>query len=145
MVGWNLILEYAIGASTVAISWSAYLVSLLNDFGIHLPPHWIASPWQPITLPDDSIAYGWINLPAIFIVTLLTALLLFGIRQSSAINAVIVVIKVTVVLFFIAVGIWFVKWENFTPFIPENTGQWGRLVGVVFLKLPESYFCLHWF
>jgi APA family basic amino acid/polyamine antiporter len=125
IVGWNLILEYAIGASTVAISWSAYLVSLLHDLGFNLPSQYIASPWQPVQLPDGSLNYGLINLPAIFIVVALSFLLMLGIRQSTRINSIIVVIKVSVIVLFIGVGVWYIKAENFIPFIPENTGEWG--------------------
>lgn len=125
MVGWNLILEYAIGASTVAISWSSYLISILHDFGLHLPTHLIASPWQPVKLPDGTLSYGLINLPAVFIVVAISVLLMAGIRQSSRINAIIVVIKVTVILLFMAVGFWFIDYDNYVPFIPENTGAWG--------------------
>ncbi len=125
MVGWNLILEYAIGASTVAISWSAYLVSLCHDLGIYPPSHLIASPWQPVKLPDGTFVYGLINLPAVFIVVAISFLLMAGIRQSSRINAVIVVIKVTVILLFITMGVWYVNGANYVPFIPENTGEWG--------------------
>lgn len=125
IVGWNLILEYAIGASTVAISWSSYLVSLLNDFGIDLPFSLVASPWQAVTLPDGTSGYGIINLPAIFVVVFLSLLLMMGIRQSSRINAIIVVIKVSVILIFIALGAWYINLDNFSPFIPENKGSWG--------------------
>ncbi len=126
MVGWNLILEYAIGASTVAISWSAYLVSLLHELGIRLPPHLIASPWQPVTLPDNTIVYGIINLPAIFIVMAISGLLMLGIQQSARINSVIVVVKVMVILLFIGMGVWYINGENYHPFIPANTGEWGE-------------------
>lgn len=126
MIGWTLVLEYAIGAATVSISWSAYAVSFLEDFNL-VPPTWlIASPWQPVKLQDGTVEYGLINLPAIFIVVLMSYVLIRGIRQSSALNAVIVAIKVSIVLLFIAIGIFFINPENYHPFIPENTGTFGE-------------------
>ncbi len=140
IIGWDLVLEYAVGAATVSISWSAYVVSLLHDWGIRLPYELIASPWQPVQLPNGSTAYGVINLPAVFIVCVISCLLMIGIRESASANAVIVVIKVAVVLVFIGTGIWFIKGANYTPFIPPNTGVFGqfgfsgimRAAGVIF-------------
>lgn len=140
LVGWNLILEYAIGAATVSISWSAYLVSLLHEFGIYLPVQLIASPWQPIVLPDGTTAYGIINLPAVFIVAVISGILIKGIKQSAFVNSIIVVIKVAVVLVFIGFGIFYIKGENYIPYIPPNTGTFGefgwsgimRAAGIVF-------------
>jgi APA family basic amino acid/polyamine antiporter len=129
-----------VGASTVAISWSAYVISLLHDFGIHLPYELVASPWQPVQLPDGTTAFGIINLPAVFIVCMISLLLMIGIRESARANAVIVVIKVAVVLVFIGAGVWYIKADNYIPFIPPNTGTFGefgisgimRAAGVIF-------------
>lgn len=140
IIGWALILEYAAGAATVAISWSAYIVSLLQGFNIHLPVALIASPWQSVQLPDGSLAFGWINLPAMIIVGLISALLIVGVDKSAKVNAVLVVIKVAVVLLFIAIGVWYIQGANYQPFIPENTGNFGeygwsgimRAAGLVF-------------
>jgi APA family basic amino acid/polyamine antiporter len=140
IIGWDLVLEYAVGAATVSISWSAYVVSLLHDFGINLPPYLVASAWQPVQLPDGQLVHGMINLPAVFIVCVISTLLMIGIKESARVNAVVVVIKVAVVLVFIGVGMWFVKGSNYTPFIPENTGTFGefgwsgilRAAGVIF-------------
>jgi basic amino acid/polyamine antiporter, APA family len=140
IIGWNLILEYAIGAATVSISWSAYVVALLYDFGIYLPPYLIASPWQPVNLPDGSQVFGLINLPAFLIVAALSFVLIGGIKQSSWVNAIIVTIKISVVLAFIGLGFFYINPENYHPFIPENTGNFGeygfsgimRAAGVVF-------------
>lgn len=126
IVGWALVMEYGAGASTVAISWSAYIVSFLRGFGIQLPAAIAASPWQPVTLADGSEAYGWINLPAALIVTLLTFLLIRGIEKSAKVNSVLVVIKVAVVLLFIAIGAFYINPDNYSPFIPENTGTFGE-------------------
>ncbi len=126
IIGWDLILEYAIGASTVSISWSAYLVSLLQEFGINLPSSLLASPWQPVSLSDGTVEYGFINLPALAIVALISWILIVGIKESALFNALMVVIKVSVVLAFIGVGIFYVNTENWTPFLPPNTGTFGE-------------------
>ena len=140
IIGWDLVLEYAVGAATVSISWSAYVVSLLHDIGINLPAELIASPWQSMTLPNGQTVYGLINLPAVFIVVMVSILLMIGIQESARVNGVIVIIKVTVVLVFIGVGVWFIKGANYHPFIPPNTGTFGefgisgimRAAGVIF-------------
>src|SRR4249920_697999 len=89
IIGWDLVLEYAVGAATVAVSWSGYVASLLKDFGVILPPQLIASPWQPITLADGTMATGIINVPAILVVTLISLLLMTGIQESARANAVV--------------------------------------------------------
>lgn len=140
IIGWDLVLEYAVGAATVSISWSAYVISLLHDWGIHLPYELAASPWQPVQLPDGTLAHGIINLPAVFIVCVISALLIAGIQESARANAIIVVIKVAVVVVFIGAGVWYVKADNYVPFIPPNTGTFGefgfsgimRAAGVIF-------------
>jgi APA family basic amino acid/polyamine antiporter len=100
----------------------------------------IASPWQPVQMPDGSTAYGLINLPAVFIICVISILLMIGIQESARTNSVIVVIKVAVVVVFIGIGIWFITPENYKPFIPPNTGNFGeygwsgimRAAGVIF-------------
>ncbi|MBA3722772.1 MAG: amino acid permease [Parachlamydiaceae bacterium] len=141
IIGWALILEYATGAAVVSISWSAYVVSFLHDFNIHLPAALVASPWQPTQLADGTIAFGMINLPAMILVIILTALLIRGIDKSSKVNAVLVAIKVSVVIIFIVVGFFYINYDNYVPFIPANTGVFGefgwsgilRASGIVFL------------
>lgn len=141
IIGWTLILEYATGAAVVSISWSAYVVSFLQDFGIHLPSAITASPWQPTHTPAGKLEYGLINLPAVFIVVLLTILLIRGISKSALVNSILVFVKVAVVLLFIGVGFFYINPANYTPFIPENTGVIGefgwsgimRAAGIVFL------------
>jgi len=140
IIGWDLVLEYAVGAATVSISWSAYVVSFLHDHSIELPVSLIASPWQPVQLPDGSTVYGIINLPAVLIIVAISTLLMIGIQESARANAVIVVIKVAVVIIFIGLGVWFIRPSNYTPFIPPNTGTFGefgisgimRAAGVIF-------------
>ncbi len=126
LIGWDLVLEYAVGASTVAVSWSRYVMSFFGDFGIRFPQQLAASPFEPVTLPDTGqVIQGVINLPAMFIVVAISLLLILGIQESARINAGIVVIKVSVVLVFIALGWAYINPANFTPFIPPNTGETG--------------------
>ncbi|GBD31148.1 putative amino acid permease YhdG [bacterium HR33] len=150
VIGWDLILEYALGAVTVAIGWSGYVVSFLADLGIRIPPELSAaagsrlielSPgqWQvatqtlldglrasgvnPASLPQTTALF---NLPAVLIVAVVTTLLVIGIKESATVNNAIVFVKVGVVLLFIAGAIWAVKAANWTPFIPENNGVRGQ-------------------
>lgn len=140
IIGWNLILEYAIGAAAVSISWSGYLVSLLHEFNVHLPAELVASPWQQVRLADGSLAYGYINLPALFIVIAASCMLIKGIKESAQITTWIVLLKVAIILLFIAFGISYVNMQNYVPFIPANTGEFGafgwsgvlRAAGIVF-------------
>ncbi len=130
IIGWDLLLEYAVGAGTVAVSWSSYVQSLLHGWGVDLP-HWITAA------PGSG---GVVNLPAIGIIVALTLLLVGGIRESARVNAAIVVLKVAVVLTVIGLGAFYVQAANYHPFIPDNTGQFGsfgwsgvlRGAGVVF-------------
>ncbi|HOQ44433.1 MAG TPA: amino acid permease [Bryobacteraceae bacterium] len=126
IIGWDLVLEYAVGAATVSISWSGYVVSLLHDFGIHLPPQLVSSPLEALRLSDGTTVQGIINLPAVFIVLVISALLMVGIKESARTNAVIVVIKVAVVLVFIAIGYFYINRANYEPFIPANQGAFGK-------------------
>lgn len=141
IIGWDLILEYLFGASTVAVGWSGYVVSFLNDLGITLPSSISSAP-----LAFDTATGAWsttgafINFPAVFIVGLITTLLVIGIKESANFNNIIVVIKVAVILLFIGFGISFIHTANWTPFIPQNSGNFGqygwsgimRAAGVIF-------------
>lgn len=138
-IGWNLVLEYIFGASLVAVGWSGYVVSFFRDFGLEIPARLSSAPF---TYDDGWIATGAIlNLPAIFIVALVTTVLIFGIKESVRFNNIIVLIKVAVILLFIGFGLSYIHPENYTPFIPENTGKFGefglsgilRAAGIVFL------------
>lgn len=141
VIGWALILEYAAGAAVVSISWSAYVVSFLHGIDIHLPTVLVASPWQSTTLPDGAEIFGWINLPAVLIVILMSLLLIVGVDKSAKVNAILVAIKVVVVILFIGIGFNYIDYQNYHPFIPENTGEFGdfgwsgimRAAGIVFL------------
>jgi APA family basic amino acid/polyamine antiporter len=164
LIGWDLILEYLFAASTVAVGWSGYVVSFLADFGLHVPANLTAATGSIlVNVPN----MGWVqetkhlieqltaqgidistlahqtaimNLPAMFVVALLTVLLVIGIKESANFNNIMVIVKVSVILLFIAVGFAFVQADNWKPFIPENTGEFGhfgwsgifRAAGVIF-------------
>lgn len=116
VIGWDLVLEYAVGAATVAISWSRYLIKFLEDFNIHIPASLANGPWDG----------GVINAPAVFIVVLVSLLLIKGSRESAMVNAIIVVLKVGVVLTFIFLGWKYINKGNYVPYIPDNTGTFGE-------------------
>jgi basic amino acid/polyamine antiporter, APA family len=132
IIGWDLVIEYAIGAATVSVSWSSYVVKLLHRFGLELPNALTHCPWD--------VQAGLINLPAVFVIVAISCLLIVGISESARVNAVIVVVKVTIVIVVIFVGYSYVKPENYVPFIPPNTGVMGefgwsgimRAAGVIF-------------
>lgn len=115
IIGWDLVLEYAVGAATVGISWSRYLVKFLEGFNVHLPHELTVGPWDG----------GVINLPAVFIIVLMSLLLLKGTKESATVNAIIVTLKVTVVLVFIFLGWKYINQSNYNPYIPDNTGKFG--------------------
>ncbi len=121
VIGWDLVLEYAVGAATVAVSWSRYVSSLLKDFGITLPAAIAASPFETTTETT-----GLLNFPAVLIIVLISVLLIWGIRESAGFNSAIVALKLSVVVVFILVGWSYVDPANHTPFIPPNTGKFGE-------------------
>ncbi|HRB71261.1 MAG TPA: amino acid permease [Flavobacterium sp.] len=116
IIGWDLVLEYAVGAATVSISWSRYLTKFLDGYGIHLSEQLTHSPFEG----------GLINIPAVLIVMVMSLVLMRGTKESALVNGIIVLLKVTVVLVFIALGWQYIRPENYTPYIPENTGTFGE-------------------
>ena len=126
VIGWDLILEYALGAATVAVGWSGNLVTLLRQFGVQFPPALSAAPGTLVPVTGGEAVTAVFNLPAVIITALVTVLLVIGIKESANVNNVIVVIKISVVLMVIAAGAIFFNTRNFTPFIPENTGTFGE-------------------
>lgn len=114
VIGWALILEYALGAATVSISWSEYLNKLL---GGGIPYEWCHSPFESALDANNVLHHGIINIPALFILLLLSLLLIKGTQESATVNAIIVAIKVAIVLVFIAVGWGFVNPANHTPYL----------------------------
>ena len=150
IIGWDLILEYLFAASTVSVGWSGYVVSFLKDLNINIPAQFTGATgsvlvnvpemgWKPLTdafaqtlaasgISVDSLAHVTciLNLPAMFIVALLSTLLVIGIRESANFNNIMVITKVSVIILFIAIGFMFVKSANWHPFIPENQGEFGK-------------------
>jgi len=116
VIGWDLVLEFAVSSATVSISWSRYFEKLLEGFNVHLPAGLTACPWDG----------GIINLPAAFIIILMSLLLIRGTASSALVNSFIVVLKVAVVITFIVLGWKYIRAENYVPYIPENTGKWGE-------------------
>jgi basic amino acid/polyamine antiporter, APA family len=125
IIGWDLILEYALSMSTIAVGWSGYFVSLMRDVGWAVPGAFTASPGVPVAVPGGGVVTGVFNVPACVIVLLVTALLVVGIRESANTNALLVVIKSLVLVVFVGVGIAYIRRDNLTPFIPPNTGSFG--------------------
>src|SRR5881227_2364490 len=117
IIGWDLILEYAVAASTVSIAWSEYANRVLEWFGMRIPYQWSHSPFEH----DPTGAYGMINIPAVFILLLLTLLLIRGTKESAFVNGLIVILKVSIVLLFIGIGWGFINPANHTPLIPSPT------------------------
>lgn len=122
VMGLLLVLEYGLAASTVAVGWSGYTVSLLADLGIHIPPALTAAPGVPVTDHDTGavIATGIVNLPAIIGLAAVTSLLVVGISESALVNNIIVFVKVGVVVAFIVIGAGYVNPELWSPLVPEQ-------------------------
>jgi APA family basic amino acid/polyamine antiporter len=130
IIGWDLVLEYAVAASTVAISWAGYLNKLIailasQEVADSLRP-WMLSPFATAKLHDGSVISGIINLPAAFVITCASLLLIKGTRDSALVNNLIVCLKVSIVLLFIVLGWGYINAENHIPYIPENSGEFGK-------------------
>ncbi|HEY7403709.1 MAG TPA: amino acid permease [Candidatus Angelobacter sp.] len=139
IIGWDLVLEYAVGAATVAIAWSQYFNKVLEYFGLHVPYQWCHSPLE-VGMGSDAGVHGIINLPAIFILLILSALLVRGTQESAFVNAIIVVTKVAIVLMVIIIGWKFMNPANHSPYIPSPTTyttsqgvthEYGGLMGIL--------------
>ncbi|HXZ80999.1 MAG TPA: amino acid permease [Terriglobales bacterium] len=154
IIGWDLILEYAFGAATVASGWSGYVVSFLQDYGVHIPPAFTATPgtelvfynsrWERLatvlpTLKAHGVdpatlqhAHGVFNLVAFLAIVMVTTILVIGIKESANFNSAIVVLKVAIVLTFIGIAVRYVlahpsvATTNWHPFIPPNAGDFGK-------------------
>jgi len=118
IIGWDLILEYAVGAATVSIAWSAYANRVLDWFGLRIPYQWSHSPFEHDIATG---VHGVMNIPAVFILLLLTLLLIRGTKESAFVNGLIVILKVTIVLLVIGIGWRFINPANHTPLIPAPT------------------------
>ena len=155
IMGWLLVLEYGVAASTVAVGWSGYVVSILHDFGISQQifpmiqyaggegPQW-ATPLVQMVQSDAGTAFpmtGTFNLVAAIGIAAVCSLLVLGVSESANINNIIVVIKIIVLLTFIAVGVSYVNPDNWVPFIPEPTGQAGQFgIGGIFRGAAIIFF-----
>jgi APA family basic amino acid/polyamine antiporter len=137
IIGWDLILEYAVGAATVAIAWSEYFNRVLEFFGMRVPYQWSHSPLEAM---GGTGAHGIINIPAVVILAILSALLIRGTQESAFVNSIIVVTKVAIVLMVIVIGWGFINPANHTPFVPEPTTyttpqgivhQYGGIMGIL--------------
>ena len=166
IIGWDLILEYAFGASTVASGWSGYVVSFLQDFGIYIPPSLAGTPgtefvfynsrWEslgriaatlkaagvdPASLPHQTGAF---NLVAFFAIALVTTILVIGIKESANFNSVIVVVKVAVLLVFLGLGLSYILKNpsaastNWTPFLPPNLGGFDPTGAFIYMWHSHS-------
>lgn len=122
IIGWNLVLEYAAGAATVAVGWAGYFNRVMQGFGIAIPPQFTTAYF--VSSGEQGL-HGLFNVPAAAIILLLTALLVRGTSESTVFNNVIVAIKVTVVLFVIFFGAGHVQTANWSPLVPENSGEFG--------------------
>ena len=151
IIGWDLILEYLFAASTVAVGWSGYAVSLLREVGIQIPAAFASAPYTHSPPPDAGLypwrifTEGWsrtgavLNVPAVAIIAATSALLVSGIRESARFNNAMVVMKLAVILAFIGFGAFYVRTEHWVPFVPaaEGAGRYGwsgivRGAGVIF-------------
>lgn len=126
IIGWDLVLEYALGAATVSISWSGYLIKFLEYYDLYLPPELTISPFQSVMLADGTSVNGIMNLPAVFIIVVVSLILIKGTRESALANAIIVALKVGVVLTFVILGWAYINTENYVPYIPANEGTFGE-------------------
>jgi APA family basic amino acid/polyamine antiporter len=139
IIGWDLMLEYLFGASTVAVGWSGYFSAFMDQIGVHMPKAFSSAPYaysdvakyDPVThaliQPAGFTHTGAIvNLPAIVLIALMTTLLVIGIKESARFNNFIVVLKIAIVLLVIGFGFMYVNQANWHPFVPANTGQYGH-------------------
>src|SRR2546427_10511090 len=140
IIGWDLVLEYLFGASTVAVGWSGYFDSFMQQIGVHLPKSFTSAPYYYADAPElDPVTQAVIhpagfshvpgavmNLPAVVLIALMSTLLVIGIKESARFNNFIVILKVTIVLLVIGFGFMYVNQANWHPFLPANTGQYGH-------------------
>jgi len=139
IIGWDLILEYAVASSTVAHGWSHYLLSFLALFDIKLPAQWIGNP-----IDFDAATQSWVrtgaycNLPAGLVVLAITVILVIGIRESARFNAAMVMLKLAVVLFVIILGSQYIRTENWHPFLPYGTSGVFKGAAYIFFAYIDA-------
>ncbi len=126
-IGWNLVLEYTFSVATVSVGWSGYVVSLLAQFGLHLPSALAQAPFDRGAGSFAIVTTGaWVNVPAVLIVAAIATLCYVGIRESAGTNTIIVACKIAVIALFILAGVSYIHPVNWHPFIPPNTGHFGQ-------------------
>lgn len=140
LIGWDLILEYLFAAATVAVGWSKHFIPFMKDFfNVNLPEQWCRAPLDYI---DGHIIHtaNYVNLPAIFLIWVISALLVVGIKESASFNNLMVAIKVVIILMIIGLGWGYINTDYLTPFIPENTGKFGQFGWSGILKGSATIF-----
>lgn len=125
-IGWNLLLEYAISASAVAVSWSAYVVNLLKGWGINLPEMLIHAPYEQNADGNLIATHAFLNVPAVLIVAAMSWVCYVGISHSARANTIMVTLKVAIILVFMVAGLKYIDTANWQPYIPANTGKFGH-------------------
>lgn len=120
IMGWLLVLEYGLASSTVAVGWSGYVISLLTSFGVIVPPELTQPYGHVITLANGETITGLFNLPAFIGIIAVTCLLVIGVSESAKVNNVIVAIKLSVIVAFIAIGVFYIDTANWEPFLPPQ-------------------------
>jgi basic amino acid/polyamine antiporter, APA family len=126
IIGWDLVLEYLFGAATVSVGWSGYFVSFMRSIGVTLPMEWTQAPFAYTAAEGLSRTGAILNIPAIFLIAVLTTLLVVGVKESAGFNNIVVAIKVAIIFLVIGFGFMFVNTDNWSPFIPANTGEFGQ-------------------
>ena len=132
-IGWNLLLEYAISASAVAVSWSAYVVNLLKGWGIQLPDILVHAPYEQNDAGHLFATHAILNFPAVLIVAAMSYVCYVGISHSARANTIMVTLKVAIILVFMVAGLKYINTSNWHPYIPPNTGEFGHfgLTGIL--------------
>jgi APA family basic amino acid/polyamine antiporter len=126
IIGWDLILEYALSAATVAVGWSGHLTSFLRDIGMPFPAALSAAPGMMVPVAGGDSVTAVFNLPAVLLVMGVTALAVVGVRESASVNAAMVLLKTGVIVLLVAGAVWYIVPQNWTPFIPPNSGKFGE-------------------
>jgi APA family basic amino acid/polyamine antiporter len=126
IIGWDLVLEYLFGAATVSVGWSGYFVSFMGSIGVTMPMEWTQAPFAYSAADGLSRTGAILNIPAIFLIAVLTTLLVIGVKESAGFNNIVVAIKVAIIFLVIGFGFMFVNPDNWSPFIPPNTGEFGQ-------------------
>ena len=142
VIGWNLVLEYLAAASTVAVGWSGYFSDFMRSVGLPLPTAFSTAPIALTGMHGVALTGAVVNLPAVLLIGMVTAVLIGGVHMSATFNNIMVVIKLFIVLIVIVVGLPHVHAQNLTPFVPPNTGEFGhfgwtgvfRATGVIFFS-----------